>query len=171
MKKLIIGLILLIALPVMAQTDDFRDEPGFVDFGTLNDRYGTPKVEINLGHQLLGFVSALSKNEDPETAEVLSKLKAVRVYVYELDDDATTAVSHIEDIASDLRRDNWQSVVVARDDGELVNVFVKMTGDVIDGLSVMAAGDDDEAVFINVIGELDPEQLSRVTDKFDIDLD
>ena len=45
-----------------------------------------------------------------------------------------------------------------------------MTGDVIDGLTVMSAENGDEVVFVNIIGEIDPEDLSEITDKLDIDL-
>ena len=118
---------------------------------------------------MLGFVAALSESEEPEASELLRSLEAVRVFVYEMD-DAANAVEHIQDVAADLKGNNWVPIVVARDEGELVNVFVRMTGEVIEGLTVMAAGDDDEAVFINIVGELDPTDLSKVTNKFDIDL-
>jgi len=57
-----------------------------------------------------------------------------------------------------------------RNEGEHARIYVKMNGNKIDGLTVMAAEDGDEAVFINVIGEIDPEDLSTVTDTLDIDL-
>ena len=40
----------------------------------------------------------------------------------------------------------------------------------MDGLTLMAV-DSEEAVFINVIGQLDPDELAQVMDNFDIDLD
>jgi hypothetical protein len=41
---------------------------------------------------------------------------------------------------------------------------------VIDGLVLMAV-DGEEAVFINVLGSLDPVQLSQVMESFDVNID
>jgi hypothetical protein len=43
----------------------------------------------------------------------------------------------------------------------------------MDGLVVMVVENDSEgeAVFINIVGEIDPEQISRVTDSLNIDID
>ena len=40
----------------------------------------------------------------------------------------------------------------------------------LDGLVLMAV-DSEEAVFINVLGSLDPMQLSQVMENFDVDID
>jgi hypothetical protein len=169
MKLFVFLISFFVALPVIAQTDELRDEPGYVDFGEMSAAYGEPKIEINIGSALLGFVGALADDDDPEVAAIFDKLKAVRVNVYKVD-DATAAIDHISDVASELKSRSWIPIVTVRDEGEHVRIFVKMTGDKIDGLTVMAAEDDDEAVFINVIGEIDPDDLSKVTDTLDIDL-
>ena len=168
MKLFITILTFVLALPVMAQTDELRDLPGYVDFGKLNAAYGEPKVQINLGESMLGFVRALAHDE--EVADVLGGLKAVRVHVYRLDGSAEEAISHIEDVSAKLKQDNWEPIISVKDQGEKIQVFIKMTDGVVDGLTMMAAEDGGEAVFINIIGELDPEQLSKVTDALDLDL-
>lgn len=161
---------LFLSLSAMAQEDELRDLPGFVDFGELAGIYGDPKVEISVGAALLGFLSAVSKNEDPETAEIFETLKGVRVNVYELNGDAGPALDQMDLVIDDLKRDNWAPVVRVNDEDEHVQIFMKLNGSTIEGLTLMAVGDDDEAVFINVIGNLDPDKLAKVTDKFDIDL-
>ena len=170
MKLFVFLISFFVALPVFAQTDELRDEPGYVDFGALNSAYGEPKVEINIGAALLGFVGALADDDDPEAAAIFDKLKAVRVNVYTVDGDASAAIDHINEVSSTLQSRDWTPIVTVRDEGEHVRIFVKMSGEKIDGLTIMAAEDDDEAVFINVIGEIDPEDLSKVTDTLDIDL-
>ena len=70
MNKFVIGLICtLLALPVMAQEDELRDLPGYVDFGDLSLTYGEPKITINLGGTMLNFVGMMSSSESPETSE------------------------------------------------------------------------------------------------------
>lgn len=170
MKLFVFFITFIVALPLMAQTDELRDEPGYVDFGELNSAYGEPRVEINIGSALLSFVGALAGDDDPEVAAVFDKLRAIRVNVYKVDGDASAAIDHINDVARTLEARDWVPIVTVRDEGEHVRILVKMSDGKIDGLTVMAAEDDDEAVFINVIGEIDPEDLSKVTDALDIDL-
>ena len=80
MTKLITGLFCtLLSLPAIAQEDELKDLPGYVDFGDLSSMYGEPKVIINLGGTMLNFVGMMSSSDSPETADMISKLKGVRV--------------------------------------------------------------------------------------------
>ena len=172
MKRfLITAVCTLLALPVMAQEDALKDLPGFVDFGEMNSIYGEPKVNISIGGALLGFVGAMAKNEDPEAAAIFSKLKGVRVSVYATEDaGAGAALDQVSRVKSSLSASNWDPIVQVNDDGEQVQIFMKMNGQVMDGLTLMAV-DEEEAVFINVIGQLDPNELAQVMDNFDIDIE
>mgnify|MGYP001822984455 FL=1 len=46
---------------------------------------------------------------------------------------------------------------------------MKINGDMVEGITVMAV-EDTEAVFVNVIGNINPDELGKVMDKFDIDI-
>jgi hypothetical protein len=172
MKRFLITTVCtLLAFPVMAQEDALKDLPGFVDFGELNSIYGEAKVNISIGGALLGFVGAMTENNDPETAELFNKLKGVRVSVYSTEEmGADAALDQVSRVKSSLQASSWQPVVQVNDDGEQVQIFMKMDGDKMSGLTLMTV-DDEEAVFINVIGQLDPRELSQVMDNFDIDID
>ncbi len=161
----------LLALPAMAQEDALKDLPGFVDFGEMNSIYGEPKVKISIGGALLGFVGAMTENDDPETAAIFNKLKGIRVSVYSTEDaGADAALEQVDHVKSMLQNSNWEAIVQVNDDGEQVQIFMKMNGNKMDGLTLMAV-DSEEAVFINVIGQLDPKELSQVMDNFDIDIE
>jgi len=171
MKRLLIALLIAVSVPVMAQTDELKKLPGYVDFGSLASVYGEPKVEINIGPSMLGFVGALSKHDDPETAELLKGLKGVRVLVYKVGDDPSAANTRIDDIAAKLKTSDWEQIVKVNDDGERAKIFVKMGATTMDGLIVLATDDDDEAVFVNILGRIDPENISKVTQAFHVDVD
>ena len=86
MNKFIIGLICaLFTLPVLAQEDELKSLAGYVDFGDLSATYGEPKITINLGGTMLNFVGMMSSSESPETSDLISKLKGIRVQIYSLD--------------------------------------------------------------------------------------
>jgi len=161
---------LVLALPAAAQEDALKDLPGYVDFGIFPSIYGEPKVMINLGGSILKFVGGMSE-DNPETAALLSQLKGVRINVYSVEGgSADAALQQIAQVKTMLQSSSWEPIVQVNEDGEQAQIFIKLSGDVIEGLTVMAV-DEEEAVFINIIGQLQPDQLSQVMDNFDIDID
>lgn len=168
-KFLLIGLISMLALPAMAQEDALKDFPGYVDFGELNSMFGEPSVQIAVGGALLGFISALSANEDPQAAELLKRLHGVRVSVFENPAMNEDTVAYVKTISSKLTEQGWESVVTVNSDDEQVRIFMKFNGENVEGITVMAL-EEDEAVFVNVIGDLKPDELGKVMERFDIDM-
>ena len=169
-KILTVCVTALMALPVMAQEDALKDYPGYVDFGELNTIFGEPTVQISVGASLLGLVSSLSASEDPEAAELFKRLNGVRVNVFETDGMADGAVDLVKDVSASLGDHGWESVVTVNSIDEQVRVFMMINGDQVEGITVMAV-EETEAVFVNVIGSINPEELGRVMENFDIDLD
>jgi len=168
---LISGLLcMLLSMPVIAQEDELKDMPGFVDFGDLSATYGEPKVSINIGGTLLQFVGLMGAEGNPETSEMLSSLKGVRVQIFSTEDNASAALSEFDSVKSQLRNKGWEPVVQINDEDERVLFFLKMNGQKTDGMAVMIV-DDEEAVFVNIIGQLDPTQLGKVMETFDVDID
>lgn len=171
MKLFLIAVITaFLSLPVTAQEDALKDLPGYIDFNELASVYGEPQVNIAIGGTLLNFVGAMAAKEDPELGPVFSQLKGVRVSTYATGGNAMTAIDELTSVKSDLQSANWMPVVQVNDDGEHVQIFLKLNGELIDGLVLMAV-DSEEAVFINVLGNIDPMQLSQVMANFDVDLD
>lgn len=160
---------LLLAGSASAQEDALKALPGYVDFGELQSVYGEPKVMINLGGSILRFVGGMTK-EDPEASALLEKLKGVRINVYSVEGNPGAALKQMSQVKTMLSGSNWEPIVQVNEDGENAQIFIKLTGDTMEGLTVMAV-DQEEAVFINIIGQLDPSQLSQVMDNFDIELD
>lgn len=163
------GLGALLALPAVAQEDALKAFPGYVDFGELNSIFGEPTVQISIGESLLGLVGTLSAEEDPEAAELFRKLNGVRVNVFETEAMATGAVDLVKDISGKLSAQGWESVVTVNSADEQVRVFMKLNGETVDGITVMAV-EDTEAVFVNVIGNINPAELERVMDNFDVNI-
>ena len=160
----------MLALPAIAQEDALRNLPGYVDFGELNSIFGEPTVQISIGESLLNMVGALSAEEDPEAAELFRKLNGVRVNVFETEAMADGAVDLVKDISAKLSERGWESVVTVNSADEQVRIFMKISEDRVDGITVMAV-EETEAVFVNVIGDINPAELERVMDNFDVDIE
>jgi hypothetical protein len=169
MKTFIISLMVALSLPAWAQEDEMKDFPGYVDFGELSSIFGEPSVQIAVGKSLLGLVSAFSASEDPEAAQLFDRLHGVRVNVFETQGLQQGSVDYVKDVSSRLSGQGWESVVSVNTADEQVRIFMKINGDAVEGITVMAV-EEDEAAFINVIGNLNPAELEQVMDNFDIEL-
>lgn len=171
------ALLLLFATAAWAQParEEILKHPGYFDFGDISEYSdGEELVEIDLTQPLLSFVGRLAEGEEPELADLLSELLLVnvRVFSYDRRDEADLA-DHMETIADRLRSGSWQNIVRVRGT-ETVNVFVQIQnqdGDpedmILSGLAVLAM-EDEEAVFVNVVGNFGMEEISRVGRHFDI---
>ena len=169
-KFAVAALTALLAFPVMAQEDALTDLPGYVDFGELGDIFGEPTVQIAVGSSLLGLVGALSAKEDPETADLFKRLNGVRVSVFENTEVTDEGIAFVKDASSKLSSMGWESVVTVNSAEEQVRIFMKINEDMVEGITVMVV-EDTEAVFVNVIGDLNPAELEKVMDNFDVDID
>lgn len=161
--------------PVMAQDwmDTLPSKAGYVDFGNLTELFGDePKVEVMLGGPLVTFLAEASRQEDPELAKMLDGLTAISVNVYELDEgDRQAARDRVETLAERLRDDRWQRTVRVNEEDSRVHMFMKTEGEEIAGLALMVLGGDSEAVFINVVGNVDPAALGKLAGKFGVSAD
>jgi hypothetical protein len=169
-KFAVAALTALLAFPVMAQEDALKDYPGYVDFGELGDIFGEPTVQIAVGSSLLSLVGALSAQEDPEAADLFKRLNGVRVNVFENTEITQEGIEFVKDASSKLSSMGWESVVTVNSADEQVRIFMKINEDMVQGITVMVV-EATEAVFVNVIGNLNPAELEKVMDNFDVKID
>lgn len=171
LKTLLIGVLCtLVSMPVLAQEDELKNLAGFIDFGDLSATYGEPKISINIGGTLLQFVGLMSGEDNPETSKMMSQLKGVRVFGYPIEEDPGLARKKFGEVKSNLKSKGWEPVVQVNEDDEQVMIYIKMNDSTMEGMTVMTV-DDEEVMFINIIGQLDPRQLGKMMDNFDVDID
>ena len=169
MSKLATGVItMLLALSAVAQEDELKTMPGYVAFESLDEVYGEPRVRENVGGFLLSLMSMAAKN-DPEAAAVLQGLEGVRINVYSTGGEVAPAIDQLQNAKNMLSNQNWEPIIQVNEDRQNVQVFIKANGEGVQGLTVMAV-DADDAVFVNILGSIDPENLGAIMDQFDVDL-
>jgi hypothetical protein len=174
MKKTMIFLVAfsLIGSVVFAQTPEtYKEHPGYVDFGSFEKFQNAAKtVEISIKGPLLKFVSKATAGEDPELSELIDKLLLIQVNVFSIEENQLEDVNAIiQNASKTLTAKQWERMVRVQDEGEHVEVYTQF-GDTgaLTGLVVMALGENQEAVFVNIVGTLDPEQLGKLSAKFNI---
>jgi hypothetical protein len=148
---------------------------GQIDFDDLSSHYGEPKVEINLSSSLMRMVGSFAKSGDPDIAEMLSKLEFIKVRVYDLKGKVEKANATIDTVSKKLRSEKWETLVTVNnnEENQKVRIFSKSTNDVIEGIVVMVVSPEKEAgeaVFINIVGEIDPNKIAKITDTLNIDI-
>lgn len=144
---------------------------GLVDLGPLSPPAGGGQyVEVNLRGNLLAMAARVVGREEPELAEMIRGIQAVRVHVVGLDDSNRTEVKRrIARFRKDLSDQGWERIVTAQTPGEDVAVFLKTRGDeAIEGVAVTVLEGDREAVCVNVAGDLRPDKLAELGEKLGI---
>ena len=162
-------LLLLAALAASAQK--LTDEPGYVPFAELGlfPRENL-SVEINLGGGLIKLVAAATKKDDPELSSLLGGLKNIQLQVLPLDEKEPGALkAKVDRAVRWLEGKGWTAVVKVREGSEETFIYLKQTGDQIVGLTVLSFSPGDEAALINIVGRIDPEQLSRIGEGLDLE--
>lgn len=150
-------------------------------------------VEIDLGKGLIrhaislgdaavaGFLEGLMTSPNAESSENAQFVAQQLTTARELGDVVSDMVHEIHlRVWNDLPPDNnltheifahfdpqlsgsgWESAVRVRDDDEMVRIFVHRSGESLNGVLIIA-GEDDELVLANVIGDLSPDKVKQLT--------
>ena len=149
-----------------------EEEPGFFDFAGLNlFEQQDLDMHISVKGPLLALVAAASREAEPDLSDALDQLKGVEVRVYNLSEKRRPkARDLLDDIADSLRKQGWKSAItvqVQRDHGYAFLRYVKKKPI---GLAAMYITDENQAVFVNIVGTMDMATIGRLARRFDLDL-
>lgn len=145
---------------------------GFIDFGKFTPPSGGGQfVEVNIKTHLLSLAAKLSEKSEPEVADLLRNLKAIRVNVIGLNDANRAEMSErLQGIRTELDGRGWERIVTVQEKGQDVGVYLKHRADeAIEGVVVTVIEGGKEAVFVNVVGDINPEKLSVLGERLGID--
>lgn len=172
MKQMIKPFLFTLLLSAALQVRAGSDSDGYIDFGKFTpSKSGGEFVEVNIKDNLISMVARMAEKAEPDVAQVLKGLQAVRVNVIGLKDDNRAEVKErIAGIREKLDNKGWERIVTAQKDKEDVSVYLKLRdSDAIEGLVVTVLEGDKNAVLVNIVGEIRPEQIAMVGDKLNID--
>jgi len=159
MNKMAILLMLCLSLGACGITAPQRDA-GFADVDSLDWWEVDRDFSLSIGPTLLSLAASVI-DDDPQTEELLRSLEGVRVKIYQVEPGSAEAVSlDLNNMSRDLVEQDWEPVILVREEGESTHMLVKMEGELIRGLTVLTS-DGEEAVFVNVMGDLQPELFNQ----------
>lgn len=177
MRNLLLCLVLLSAgaasagAQAPAPSAALSSEPGFVDPAKLDiyNREEDLTVEVNLQGPLVQFVAEAAKAADPELSSALAKIKSVVFQLYKPKAvDLAEIRSRVARNASLLEGRGWQRVVWMREGNTVHHIYLKSAGNRIVGLTALFVDKDSQFGFINIAGEVDPAQIGRIGQRFNI---
>ncbi|MCB1122376.1 MAG: DUF4252 domain-containing protein [Verrucomicrobiae bacterium] len=172
MKKLITlcsALAAFVVLPLQA-ADDISANPGYLDFGKYVGVYAQDStVEVQLRRPLLKLAASIIEEQNPDVSELINSVELVRVHVYEVNEENREKLAEsVQAIAQNLTERKWEQLVSVRDNGDNVAIFANMPSEeAIAGL-VVSVSSGDEAVFVNVVGNVSLEDLADLGKHLDI---
>lgn len=146
--------------------------PGQVDFGTFSpSASGGQFVEVNLTSSLIGLATRFVEKDQPEIAQVLKGLQLVHVNVIGLNDENRSDMqARVQNIRTALQTKGWERIVTAQEKGQDVGVYLKTQNkDTVQGVVVLVLDGRNQAVFVNVVGDIKPDQLAMIGEKLHID--
>ena len=169
MKWIVLVFTLTVSQASFALGEELKNEPGYVPFATLDDVYGQPKVMVNIGKVLMQFLAAAS-GEDPELAEMIKGMQGIQINVYDTQGRTEPALKQLNEISDRLAAVQWQPFLQVNEEKEVVQMLMKTDDEVVQGLVVMVV-DGEEAVFMNIVGAIDPNKLGKLMNQLDVDVD
>lgn len=151
-------------------TPPIGDHPGFVALGDGSvfdaDRL---KVHVSIKDAMLRLVAAASKESEPELAQMIEGLRAIEVRVFEVtDDSAATVRTTIAETANRLKKRGWDPAVDIRMDNKQGFLYFRFDGDRPVGLAGMFVEAGGEAMFVNIVGEIDPTLVGKLAARFNL---
>lgn len=146
-----------------------RSNQGYADLDSLGVFDTDRTMALSLGRFPIRIASWALDEEDPEIAALLHGVEGVRIRIYEIDGDPLRVASRIEKMSQGLQEDDWEPVMLVRDDGEQTHMLMRSGPDRIYGLTLITSDGESEAVVINLMGDLEPEYFSDAMVALDVD--
>ncbi len=145
-----------------------RSSDGYADLESLGMRDTDKVMTLSIGPTLLHFVAS-HIDDDPEIRELLNGLDGVRIRIYEINGDAGRVAARIDNMSRHLQDDGWEPVLLIREEDEATHMLLRTVDGQICGMTVLVSDGDSEAVVINLMGEIKPQQFGEVMLALDTD--
>lgn len=165
MKKLAFTILLTLSITT-ATSKTFIQE--------LKHAVGTsPEVSINLGSWLFNTMLSFSNDEDVQEAKALMQgLDKIKVTVFDISksNNLKKVSSVVKSKIKKLSNSGYETLVTVKDKGDLVYIVAKVNGQLLQDAMIIALEENDELVVISLQGEVDLEQLAKISGEFDVNI-
>jgi hypothetical protein len=178
--SLALGLVVLLTVvaPPAGHAQSADDDLGYVIPQVVEGWCDEPPtVEVNLSGTLLKMATQTTdetaEEDDPgqeQATALMKRLSAIHVRIFENADASMDALeTRTTELTERLGQRGWETVARIREPDEQVSVQLRPRGeDTVAGLVVLVNdGEDDESIFVNIVGDISPEELGQLTGSID----
>ena len=144
-----------------------RNNEGFADLESLGMNDTDQVLRLSIGPTLLRF-AANQIDDEPETRELLRSLDGVRIRIYEIDGDPSQVAARMDRMSLNLQESGWEPVMLVRHGQEQAHMLLRIVNGQIRGMTVLVSDGESEAVVVNLMGEIRPDQLSSAMTALDV---
>lgn len=167
--KIAVFLLVVASTASMLQAQAVEEHPGYFPLDELE--FLSPEdlsVEINLRGAMLSLIGKVALEEDPEFAQMMNNLEAIRVQIAPVERlEAESIRDGLDNGVAMLENLGWYRMVLTRDEGEEVHIYGRERDGGLQGLTVLAV-EDEEVILLNLVGRIDPDQLGDLMSGLDL---
>lgn len=167
MKRFLLMILMSVSLGACGLTAP-RSSAGYANLESLGMWDVDNVMTLSFGPALLRF-AAIHIDDDPELKALLKSLDGVRIRIYEIDGDASRVANRISTMSRHLQEDGWEPVLSMREGKEASYMLLRVVDQRVRGMTVLVSDGDAEAVVINLMGEIKPEQFGEIMVALDAD--
>jgi hypothetical protein len=129
-------------------------------------------VDVTMDSSMLQMASKFLSDKDADQAQakkIVSGLKGIYVKSFEFENAGEYNMADVEAIRSQLRGPGWSRIVgvKSKKSGDNAEVYLRNENGKITGLTVIAT-EPKELTIVNIVGTIDPEQISELGGHFGI---
>ncbi|HDQ44404.1 MAG TPA: DUF4252 domain-containing protein [bacterium] len=160
-----IGALVFLAVPAFAQDFDLINHPGYVNLEDIKIPDEAVNVtEVSIGPELFQMIRNFSGNEAVGMPK-LDGFMNIQVKTFSVNEKVARELRpRMEKLEARLRRENWVPLVRVRSGEVVTNISVKYSKDSkkTHGLFIMSLDPQDEAAFVNIVGNVDMNMLRNM---------
>jgi hypothetical protein len=129
-------------------------------------------VDVSLDQSMLQFAGRFLDDKDADQAKakkIIAKLRGVYVHNFEFEKDGGYSADDIAALRGSLKGPEWSRIVnvKSKHDDENVEVYFRKVGGKFQGLVVIAS-QPTQLTYVNIDGEIDPDDLTKLGGEFGI---
>lgn len=168
LAKIALGFALAVSLLGCGITaGGLKDDPGYADFVRPHFWEADEEMHISLGPSIIAL-GRMFIHEEEELSGLVSSVRGINLHVYDVEENQDVLNNYLQDSTTVLIDAGWQVIVTSQEEDQNVAILVKLIEEEIQGLVVLSV-EPREAVFVNIIGNIQPEDvqplLAQVQDK------
>ena len=159
-----ISVVTLILSGCISPYSSVKRSPGYADMKFPSFLKTDTRMRLNLGPMSMKPLRWAMANSEEGDLEIIDDVEAIRLRLYDANKGRDYLLKAIDNSRAQLLEDGWNTIVSITDTEDRVVVMTAEEDGIIQGVSIMLISDS-EAVFANLVGDLEPEKVAKLISK------